>query len=331
MTLEEVRSALIACLPDGARVLYDIDNRGSDVSKYVDALASAVKTYGSDEVDELRLEFVASSASQLIPAWEAALGLAGSDVAVRGSTAQRQAQIAARLREFGASTLGNIQAALLPVLGYTPTIIEHTPAGIRPYILRSLGALPIVCAGFSTTSVTFDVDDNAYTSAAGVRLDISVTHANPADLSITLTGPATQFKTWTSANFGTAALSGKELILWAPNFAGFQAFGKYTLTITCAGADTGTLTASTAGALIDGIGTWDGSAEGYGARIFEWSAAINETLTGSTYSRQAACDVVGRWNPAHCLGGVALYQTDGTLGAVSDDTNCIADMTICGE
>src|SRR5512146_2647759 len=105
VSLTEVRSLLLQLWPPGR--LYDWSTRTSNVSRFLDALAEAIKTFGYDLVDRLRRELNPATTVEKLVDWEEALGLLGSYTARNGSIAQRQAAVVGKLREFGALTVAN--------------------------------------------------------------------------------------------------------------------------------------------------------------------------------------------------------------------------------
>lgn len=85
LSLREVRQILLQLWPPGR--LYDWSTPTSHVSRYLDALAEAVRTFGYDVVDRLRRELNPATAVEKLPDWEDALGLAGSYTARNGTVA----------------------------------------------------------------------------------------------------------------------------------------------------------------------------------------------------------------------------------------------------
>lgn len=321
---EGVREMLIACMPPGARELYDLGNRASDVSKWVDAVAAAVKTYATDVADTLRRELLPSTADELLLAWERGLGVDMSRIAQAGTASQRTAQVISRLREFGAATPDNIYAAMVALCGPTAvTIVEHSRAAVSALNTHSLGILtaPI---GMTATG-TLAIGDNAPASQMGAQLVYNISTGTQGQFQLTLTAPDAQSKTWQSE----ILVDGADHVLFWPDFAGGTIDGTWTIQVDNTLGGAAEVQVDRADIFAEGIGRATSGAEGLGSPIFEWSALVNEAVVGDGYSRDAAQALVRRWNPAHCTGGLALYQTDGGATALSDDTNCIADLCIC--
>lgn len=321
LDVEEVREMLIACLPAGARDLYDLDNRASDVSKYVDALAASVKLYGTDVVDTLRAELLPSTARELITAWERALGVDRTRIAQAGTQSQRVDQIRARLRESGTATRGGIYAALVAFCGPTAvTILEHKRSVLTSTNTRAFSSTTVAANSTGTLSVM--VTDNAPAGQMGAQL-IANLSGGAATITLTLTAPTGDAKSW------SALVDSSSYSYFWPEFAGLQCAGVWTLTVDNS-ANGNPVDVDIASVFVEGIGRAQTGAEGYGSTIFEWTALIDESVASTSYDRATACDLVRRWSHAHATGGLALVQTTGSVGAVSDNTNCIADLCVCG-
>jgi hypothetical protein len=58
----------------------------SKVSRFVDALAESLTTFGNDVVDRLRRELNPATAVEKLPDWEEGLGLAASYTARNGAS-----------------------------------------------------------------------------------------------------------------------------------------------------------------------------------------------------------------------------------------------------
>lgn len=331
-TLHDAIGTVKGLFPPGDDTLYAWEDRNDWTARDLSEKARLLLCI-QQAIDALRIELNPATASQKLPDWETTLALGASRIAVLGSQAQRQAQIVARLRESGASTLANIEAALRAVVGPVPgalTIIEHSRAAIDEANVYSASAK--VVAALGTTSWSWTGADNAVASRAGARVRLWVPASNTVVGTFTLAAGAL---TAVVPVFFFGGGSGDWLYLYAPTFAGGVIDGTpITLTFVESG-NVGCTLGGVHGGVTSGL-IWEGigvdlatGAQGRGALVFEWSAVINEALVlASTYSRELVMQIVRRWNPAHANGGVALVQADGTLCALCDDPNALADLAV---
>lgn len=324
----EVRQGLLALFPPGDSDLYAFDDRESFVARHLEAVATAARRKGTDAVDELRREQRPQNAVAKLPDWERVFGVTKSRAALYGSNEERQGQVVARWREHGAATVSNIRAALAAVCGYEPAILEHSRAGLTTtnYYPIAGGFIPAL----STFTSTVDAADNAPASQAGVRLIIAIEHPAPTNLAVTLTppdgGPAL---TIDPGQFTTAA---PRWVYWK-SYAGRPITGRWTLTI--GNGDPANLGELKPGAslLVEGIGRDEVTgAEGKAAPIFYWTALVNQfdpQFNPSTFDRALAAQIVRRWNPAHCRGWLAMYNSAGGQYMRCGDPMTPADGGIC--
>lgn len=323
---DEVREhVLIDNFPPDSRQLLDFDNSASNVYKEADAVAGAIKAHAFDLAAQMEAEIIASTATSadggMLAEHEAALGLASSTIAAIGTDAQRQAQCVARFREFGASTPDNIYAALVAFCGPTAvTILEHKRSVLTSTNTRAFSSTTVAANSTGTLSVM--VTDNAPAGQMGAQLVANLS-GGAATITLTLTAPTGDAKSW------SALVDSSSYSYFWPEFAGLQCAGVWTLTIDNS-ANGNPVDVDIASVFVEGIGRAQTGAEGYGSTIFEWTALIDESVASTSYDRATACDLVRRWNHAHATGGLALVQTTGSVGAVSDNTNCIADLCVCG-
>ena len=283
-------------------------------------------------LERFEREIKPSTAVEKLPDWEAAFRMSTTPAALYGGTAARQAQVVARWREHGQSSLPNIAAALAAVCGYVPAILEHDRAALTTLqTVTSPGGGTISASG--DTSRGFDCSDNAPCSHGGARVSFTVTHPHIEDLAVRLTAPSGAFKTWAAGTWAgiTGAVTAQAFSLVSALFAGENIDGSWELRITNAGASTGTL--SLCGLFVEGIGRAAPAShvEGMAANVFEWGVAIREASCGPGYDRETARALVQRWNPGHCRVDLALYQPeDDTLGMVVGGTNCIVGIAVVG-
>lgn len=323
---------LLSFLPPGSERWMALDpDKGDAMGGLFLALAGAFKQYGTDVLDMLRTELDWNQMSARLPDWEAILSLAQSRAALYGTMAARRAQVISRRREFGLSTPANIQNALAPVAGYSPTVIEASRAAVRAANTYPIGGGAIPNPG--TLALTATAADNAPASAMGAQVTLRVNHATPGDLTFRLTGPDGTIKTWPVNALGTAALSGGiDNILYGKEFAGKQITGAWTFEIINAGATAGSIVVVAAnGVFVEGVGRAVNGADGRAAAMFEWNSSIDPALVNAdTYSLASATTIVTRWNPAHAIGFAVTKMSGGAAVAIYDDTNAIENNCIYG-
>lgn len=192
LSVEEVRAIFLGMWPPGASELYDWDNADSDVAKYIDALADALKQRGADAVDNLRTELQIPTAVEKVDDWQKILGLALTPTAQSGTPDQRRNQIIAKLRESGSYSRPDVRAIIGPLLGYSSpndlVIIECDRAALRALHTYAAAGGALAGGGAMLTQ-SFNVTDDAAVSVAGAVLSLVITHPHPETLSFALTGP----------------------------------------------------------------------------------------------------------------------------------------------
>lgn len=348
ITREEMRAVLLQAFPPGQEDFWDVRNRASDVSKYIDALADCFLEFGADRIEQLRAESLPSSATDGVPDWEAVLQLANSRTTQLGTLDGRRLQIVSRLREFGAPTPANIKAALHPILGYEPTVLETSRDALTVGNLYSLAQANIIAHG--STTYWIPVADNAPASKAGVMIKLLITHNSIEDLSCSLVVPGVGTITW-AAPFGSGAVTNGFFVLYAPSLAGTPLQNPtipWVFTVTNSGGNTGTAggivvnvftgAIYASGLLVEGIGRTQSPVvdlpglDGLGAPMFYWVVEMDYTLMTTNATPDDVLWIVNRWNPAHARGFVALSMADnpGVFIAEADDARALADYCICG-
>lgn len=185
--------------PPRSDSLYDWNDPDALVAKIFDALGIVFKLYGFDQSDRVFREVNPLTTVELLPAWEALLGISLSDTALRVRSAdQRRQTVLARLREMGPLTVHNLAAIFATMAGYVapqrPEVIEMGEAAMRPanlYTDTLGGAIP--------TGTTFDATnlirhtptllDGGIVWDAGVRVTLNLSAMSSDALHIRLTGP----------------------------------------------------------------------------------------------------------------------------------------------
>lgn len=323
-TDREVNDLLRSLYPPHTFDWLDAETNDGGIGDLLDALAEEANADGFDRAEQLALEIRPATADESLPDWESALALDKSRLAVYGTKPQRRAQLISRLRESGTPTPGTIYAAAVAIAGPTAiTVLEHSRATLDSINAGTFGNANVLAG--TSGSVTCVLHDNAPASAAGLRFKYIITGGTQGAFYFTITSPDGVSKQWGSE----IQADSSECILFGEEFAGCQIGGTWTLDIdNSGGSDDVELSINSL--MIDGIGRAGSGADGLGARIFEWSLAVNEAFVSSNYDRAALCALIGRWNPAHCAAFLALYQTDGTLRTIASNTNAIASMCVCG-
>ena len=297
VTNEDARGFLVSLMPPGK--FYDFENPNSDIYGLFYAFGQSIKLFGYDVADRLHVEFNPANALEKLPDWENALNLlpgTGNASAGKSTTARRLA-IVGKLRESGASTVSNIQAAVAPVLGYTnPSQLvvyetyRQTLTTAHTYT-DAVGAFSIA-AGASASRLFTVMDDG--TPTGGIQVFTNVTGVAYSSLTITLTSPTSAaFPTpvsYTWAN-GTNPVGADAIFYALKQFQGAAMPGVWTLTVqNNAGVSA---TWNSASLFAEGLGP-----SGLGGDIFYWGIYVDPALTNAP-DLVAARAAMSRLNPAH--------------------------------
>jgi len=323
---------LLSLLPDGYDRWFDLtppdprvpSSTGSDAWRILDGAAEQLALRAVSPAEKAQLDANPLTATAVgVAAWEWALGLT---LTAAGKTlAQRQARVVARLREYGAPTLANIQAALAAILGYVPPILETSRGALMVINTQAVPGLPITVPARGVGLVNFNLVDNAPASMAGARLWVTITHPHVEELTVSLISPGSA----ASAQWevpGSGAVVSHGYIFESPAFGGHAIEGSWQLQVRdTGGASPGT--ALVASILVEGIGRDPSTgADGLGAAIFDWSVLVDESLVNlATYDRTTAREVVARWNPAFARGQLVVVNSLGTNYCIFDDPRTAFD------
>lgn len=326
MTGREARALLDQHFPQGGGLAIDLDDE-EGFGGILDFIAERLAADAAGPAEALSGEVTPMTVTSggRLPEWEKAVALTATAVALYGGDEARRAQMLGRLRERGTPRRAFIRAALTAICGYAPDIIEHTRAALT--LVNKRGIAPATIGPLSSTTLTVHCADNAPASEAGALLSLTLEFdADMANVAITLTPPSGAVLLIDPQRF----VSGEQRIVGWPDFAGRSITGTWGLTIGNGDLAGSVIVKPGAYLLVEGIGRDAHGRDGLGSRIFEWSAAIDESrVTPATYDREVVIGIAERFNPAHEDGGIALYQTDGDLSALCDDDNCIADLCVC--
>lgn len=232
-TFDDAYQRVFEALPPGIDNVLDFTIGEGDFYKLTWVVGAALKLFLFDGIDLLRSEVVAYLSRYKLPDWEGLFNLRGTHVAQIGTIPQRQQQVLSSWRSAAGqgSSLPVVQAIMGPLLGYFPT----TPVQI---INADRSALTLAhsydfCHGVdvtlnqgTTTTLTVYVNDGGKVAKMGAQLALPFSTADTTMMVFTLIAPDGTSKTWPA---GTA---NSPLWLTAPELAGAQIQGQWTLVIT---------------------------------------------------------------------------------------------------
>lgn len=229
-TIDGARRYLLNLLPPGWEYLYD-DSSSGDVYLLFDALGALVKAYGFDLLEALRRELIPGPGLvQKLADWEKALGISSQLSAVFGSTAQRQAAVVAKLREFGAFCDPVVTSILGPLLGYadsTPVRLVKADRGALR-LAHSYGfSADVPVANGASMDIPIYVGDAGLASRAGAQLTLNFAAATMTGVTVTLKSPwGLVSDSWSSPGNGSTLMR-----LASTKFAGKPVHGSWVLTV----------------------------------------------------------------------------------------------------
>ena len=319
---------LLQLLPPGFRRWMALEQTDA-IGKAWRAWASGFKRYGFDVLDQLRRELNALEMVDRIPSWEAIMGLSTGRVARFGTDSLRRAQIIARRREMGLPTEDNILGSFAALCGTTGIeVLEHSRSVLTAANWYELPSYPAIAAS-ADTDLVIAAGDNAPASSMGAQVTVRITHPSIEDLTLLIIAPDASQSAVMS--FGAGAVTGQDFRFYWAGAAGKTITGNWTIKITDNGGSGGTVDDPAAdgvtGLFVEGIGRSPGGFDGLAGNVFEWAVRIDEgAVPASTYSRDAARDIVRRWNPEHCRGYLVLKNlSGGDAGIWGDPTNSLWD------
>jgi len=319
LSIKDVRGILLQLFPPGH--LYDWYTPRSKVSRFLDGLAEAVKTFGYDIVDRLRHEMNPATAVDKLSDWENALAIASSYTARYGTVAQRQGAVVAKLREFGAFTLGNTRAILAALLGYVDAgklvVVETDRAKMRAAHSYTDGKSypPSVWAVASVY-----VSDGGTVGRAGVQVDLQLGALPSAPFVIYLASPSGRYQSWASTTLGRPSL---KLRLYSLELVGERCLGTWTVVVVSLSGATTTPPIASWSVFVEGAGR-----DGLSKDLCTWGAFLDPALAGKNGApadREGARTAISRIEHAH-TNGVLLTS----LLAIPDDPNSVPDGCLPG-
>lgn len=341
LTADEVRALLLQGFPPGHEWL-DVRNSASSVSSFLDVLSAAYKAHGFDQVDTAVREFLPSTAIQKLPDWEGALGISETPAATGGTTAARQRQVVAKLREWGASNLPNIRSAVQAFVEYADpadiSVMECSRADLTTAHTYTFPAGVIPAAGSYSQSIT--IRDTARVSKAGAFVWVNITHTTIEDLSIVFYIGGAPYTVVATGALGSGSVTNAQYLFAVTDAYNSLFTSGARLDVINAGANAGNVNSAGANktaVFVEGIGR-DGPVgavpgnDGLGAAQFEWGVFVDPTKTTvSEPDYTAILRTIQRMNPAHCIGTVIRGSGSVSAGspyAIPDDVNCIPNQVI---
>ena len=241
-THDQVVQLLKDHFPPWSGVLYAWDEPDAHVKKYLDWLADAVKLYGYDQVDRVLREVSPLTCVELLPAWEAVLGISLSKAALRGRTvAQRRRVVLARIRERGPLSLHNLCAIFAQLADYAP--------GSRPEVIELDGLTDMRTAnvwsetfvtptavplgtGFDLTNLTRQTPvllDGGHVWDAGAEVSLVLSSTNTSGLRVRLMCPDFSVAEWGAESYPLPSGLVSLLKLRSPAHAGHAVHGSWRL------------------------------------------------------------------------------------------------------
>lgn len=291
------------------------------------AIAEEVNQDGFALVETMQDEAVPLNSDVLLADREKVSGLSESYIVKVGSKQQRQAQLVARWRERGIPTPTAIKTTLLPMLGYSPDVLEVSRAALSDTNMTPFPSLPTIALG--TTTVVFPHTDNALCGPMGAQVLLKITHASAEDLTFSLTCPDGSL-TITKPSGLRGAVVAKDVALTSPRFSGKRGDGGWTFSVVNAGANIGSVDVGSKGLLVEGIGRdFVTKAEGRGASIFEWGVLVDPALMSSfAVDLKSVETAIRRWNPDHARAFIALKASNGSPYCIFDDPNSTLNWSV---
>ena len=188
-TAQDITDELISGMPEGFTDLMDMQDPDGPGPLFA-ALGEVLATVAIDRVDDLRDQLSPMTCGDdTLTQWESALSLTASRLARAGTTAQRRAQVIARLREWGAPTLDLIRRVVYSYLGYTTpadvVILESDRDALRSlHTYRWTGSRSI-----GPVSTDLIVADGGTVGPGGAAVDLCCSTDELASFAVTVYAP----------------------------------------------------------------------------------------------------------------------------------------------
>jgi len=195
--------------PPNSDVLYAWNEADAVIKHFFDWLGDCIKIYGYDQVDRIFREVNPLTCVELLPAWEAHLGLAQGRIAQRGITVtQRRNLVLSHLRELGPLTVFSLASIFARLADYAPgtrpDVIElskddhHGAIRESDVVPTADGTIPEGTAFDGTNLIrsTRVLPEGMEVSEAGAYLVITLDQAQSSNLHFQLLGPDFTTATW---------------------------------------------------------------------------------------------------------------------------------------
>lgn len=330
----DVLAFLLQGLPAGqTENVWDFAPSPSDPDFYEEwrAIAQALDTFVVGRLEAMTREQNPATAVEKLPDFEQLMGLSFSDLVVRGTTEQRQAQVVSRIREPGAATLPGIRALLQPYLRYDDPsqiqVLETDRAALtaaHSYAFPGLPAAMPVAGLFDVVDLGV-IADGGRVSDAGAQVFVTVT--GPIDsMAFVLTCTGAEPVNFLAGSLGIGGVTNTTFVLQAPELAGvsLDARPAWKLFYRSLG---NAATLESAALFVEGIGRDAAGVDALGAVIFEWAVVVDPLLTGAGADLIGAAAAVQRIAPAHTQ-ATLFVKKGGNLLAIPDLDTTLPDTSI---
>lgn len=342
-TVADVKALIVSLLPPGIANLLSLADGDGGTGDYYGAIAESLKSQGTDYVETLRRNVNPNTCDEQLPEWESANGTGATKISQFGTTAERQAQLQSKFRDYGASALDNIRAAVQPFFQYVnPSliqIIEVPRASLTA--LHTYGFPTGTIPANGTYSGTATVLDQESVSLAGATVWVNITHPAIEDLRIDITPPSLAV-TYTLADFGDLGSGGavdQQFQFWCASAAGQSVGGNWLLSVIDNGGNAGSVNIGggpptrLTEIFVEGVGRETvppfGDVQGLGAQIFEFAVVFDPSLSLTTApDLMAARAAVQRVQPGHTVGYVVQVMSGGGLCAIVDDASAVVSACV---
>lgn len=205
----QVVQLLKEAFPPRSHLVYAWDEDDAFCKQILDFLGDVHKVYTYDQLTRIFREVSPLTCIELLPAWEALLGISLTRAALRGRTVEeRRRVVLARLRERGPLSLHNLAAIFAALANYgpgtRPEVLELDRTDIENFYTPWSETLPAPVAipdgtDFTSTNLIRDTRalmDGGPVTDAGALLSLQFSSTDTAALRIQLMGPDFSTATW---------------------------------------------------------------------------------------------------------------------------------------
>jgi hypothetical protein len=270
---------IFGAMPPGIDDLLNFTSGTGDFWKFFNVLAMVFKLFVFDLYDLAKQEIVPYLSRYKLPDWERFFGLQSTNITQFGTIPQRQQQVLSAWRAAFAKSgsFTTLQAVMGPLLGYLPSTAVRIIEADRSAL--TLAHSYDFCAGVdvalnqgTTTTLSVYVNDGGAVGAMGAQVTLTFSSADTTTMVFVLTGPDGTSKTWAA---GSAT---SPLWLTAPEFAGAQIQGAWTLAITNNSPAMGSYNTlySSQQLFVEGMGPRQQT----GGAVFDWGVYVDPSHIG---------------------------------------------------